>query len=67
MVEIGKIVILVTIVETERMKSPEGYDQTRGLLVDEHIFVQASSRRVHWWFLVRKIVIVAVEQLVPGR
>ena len=67
MVEFEKIVVLVTIVETERMKSQGECDQTRGLLVDERIFVRASSRRVHRWFLIRKIVIIAVEQLAPGR
>ena len=67
MVEFGKIVVLVTIVEIERMKSQGGCDQTQGLLVVERIFVRASSRRVHRWFLVRKIVIIAVEQLAPGR
>ena len=67
MVEFEKMVALVTIVEIERMKSPGGCDQTWGLLVVERIFVRASSRRVHRWFLVRKIVIIVVEQLAPGR
>ena len=68
MVEFGKIVVLVTIVGIERMKSQGGgCDQTRGLLVVKRIFVQASSRRVRRWFLVRRIVIIAVEQLAPGR
>ena len=67
MVEFGKIVVLVTIVEIERMKSQGGCDQIQGLLVVERIFARASSRRVHRWFLIRKIVIIAVEQLVPGR
>ena len=66
-VEFGKVVVLVTIVEIQRMKSQGECDQIRGLLVVERIFVQASSRRVHRWFLVRKIIIIAVEQLVPGR
>ena len=67
MVEFGMIVVLLSIVEIERTKSQAGCGQTQGLLVVERIFVRASSRRVRRWFLVRKIVVVAVEQLVPGR
>ena len=67
MVEFEKIVDLVRAVETEMTKSQGGCDQTRELLVGERIFVRASNRRVHQWFLVRKIVIIAVEQLVLDR
>ena len=67
MVEFEKMMVLGMIVEIERLKSQEGCDQTRELLVVERIFVRASSRRVRRWFLVRKIVVVAVERLALGR
>ena len=67
MVELEKIVVLVTIVEIGKMKSQGGCDPIQGLLVVERIFVRASSRRVHRWFLVQRIVIISVEQLAPGR
>ena len=67
MVEFEKIVVLVTIVEIGRTKIRGGCDQTRGLLVVERIFVRASSRRVRRWLLVRKIVVIVVEQLAPGQ